>query len=82
MAVYPFYVKTEPTGSRKTPIQGGCRNKDGEQKTIIYQRERGDIVELFTIDQWSFIDKDGKRILCCRIEDRHGNIVAEDSTEY
>lgn len=81
MAVYPFYVESNAEG-RRSPIAGGCRNKDGEQDTIIYQRERGEIVELFKVHQTSYINSDGKRILSCEITDRYGNSVASDETEY
>lgn len=81
MAVYPFYVESNAEG-RRSPIAGGCRNKDGSQDTTIYQRERGEIVELFKIHQTSYINSKGERVLTCEITDRYGTSVASDETIY
>lgn len=37
MAVYPFYIESIAEG-RATSISGGCRRKDGSQRTVICQR--------------------------------------------
>lgn len=81
MAVYPFYVESNAYG-RKSPIAGGCKNKDGEQTTTIYQRERGNIITAFKVVQNSYINDDGDRILVCRVLNRSGDEVAREETVY
>lgn len=82
MAVYPFYVESN-ADSRRSPIAGGCRSKDGQQLTTIYQRERGAIITAFEIVQRSHIDPEtGERILTCTVFDRHRKVVAEEKTIY
>ena len=81
MAVYPFYVESNAYG-RKSPIAGGCKNKDGEQTTTIYQRERGNIITAFKVVQNSYINDDGDRILVCRVLNRSGEEVAREETVY
>lgn len=82
MAVYPFYVESKPTGTRKSPIAGGCRNKDGSQETFIYQREHGEIITAFKVVQTSSVDENGERILTCEVYNRSGDKVAEETTIY
>lgn len=52
MAVYPFYIESKASG-RKTPIEGGTRQKDGEINTVVYQRSNGEITSPFKIRQFS-----------------------------
>lgn len=85
MAVYPFYVESNAYG-RKSPIAGGCKNKDGEQTTTIYtiyQRERGNIIPAFKVVQTSSVNPEtGKRILMYSVYNRDGEVVARKETVY
>lgn len=82
MAVYPFYVESNAYG-RKSPIAGGCKNKDGEQTTTIYQRERGNIITAFKVVQTSSVNTEtGERILMCSVLNRSGEEVAREETVY
>ena len=81
MAVYPFYVESLAEG-RATPISGGCRRKDGSQRTVICQRNEGGILIAFTIEQNSYVNEDGKRVLECVIYDSDGKAVATKETYY
>lgn len=82
MAVYPFYVESNAYG-RKSPIAGGCKNKDGEQTTTIYQRERGNIITAFKVVQTSSVNTEtGERILMCSVYNRNGEVVAREETVY
>lgn len=80
MAVYPFYIESHVEG-KKTPIKGGCKRKSGEQTTHIYQRDRGEILEVFTVEQYSVNDDEGLRLVTL-VKDRYGVVVASDSTFY
>ena len=43
-----FYMKAKVDG-RKTPITGGPRNKDGGMFINLYQKEKGESVEILKI---------------------------------
>lgn len=82
MAVYPFYVESKADG-RHSPIEGGCRNKDGSQTTTILQRERGNSVTVFKVVQTSSVNTEtGERILLCSVYNRNGEVVAREETVY
>lgn len=81
MAVYPFYIESIAEG-RKSPIAGGCKRKDGLQQTTIYQREDGNIITAFKIEQASFLLEDGRRLLVCTVYNRSGEKVATEETYY
>ena len=82
MAVYPFYVESNADG-RRSPIAGGCRSKDGQQTTHIYQRERGEIITAFKVVQTSSVNTEtGERILMCSVYNRNGEVVAREETVY
>ena len=75
----PFYIRADIEG-RKTELAGGTRLKDGSQYTTIYQRNRGEIEEPFTISQRSY-EEDGVRKLCTEVR-YFGEVIKTHVTEY
>ena len=43
-----FYMKAKVDG-RKTPLTGGPRNKDGAMFITLYQKEKGESVEILKV---------------------------------
>ena len=43
-----FYMKSGVDG-RKTPITGGPRSKDGSMYIILFQKEKGESVEILSV---------------------------------
>ena len=80
MAIYPFYT------SIKTPtreVGAGCRSKDGELITTIFQREHGAITTAFKVVQTTYYNEKTKvRTLVCVVKDTEGNEVARKETIY
>lgn len=60
-----FYMKAKVDG-RKTPITGGPRNKDGAMFINLYQKERGESVEILSVS--SSVLQNGKLRTIIRIE--------------
>lgn len=55
MSIYPFYVEVN-SSTRKTIEGVGCRSKDGDMTTTVYQRDKGAITTPFKIRQYSTED--------------------------
>lgn len=52
MSIYPFYVEVN-SSTRKTTEGVGCRSKDGDMTTTVYQRDKGEITTPYKIWQYS-----------------------------
>ena len=52
MAVYPFYVDVK-SSTRKTSVGVGCRAKEGDMTTSVYQRDDGRITTPYKVYQYS-----------------------------
>lgn len=79
MAIYPFYT-TIDSSTRRTIPGCGVRKKDGSMTTRIYQRDKGEITQPYTIYQ-SSIYTDGKHQLKTSIEYK-GKEVHSHVTDY
>ena len=80
MAIFPFYVTTNAEG-RKTLIQGGTSKKKGSMRTVLTQRNRGNIETAFSIECCTK-EIDGVEKLVSSVYDCNGNLIAEHYTEY
>lgn len=80
MSVYPFYIDTNAEG-RRSRIAGGTRRKDGSMRTVLTQRENGNIVTAFTIECGTQI-VDGEEKLVSSVYNSDGDLVAEKYTDY
>ena len=54
MAVFPFYVEVK-SSTRSTSATCGCRAKEGDMTTHIYQRDEGAITTPYKVYQYSDI---------------------------
>ena len=81
MAVYPFYIESIAEG-KATSISGGCRKKEGSQRTVIFQRDNGGIITAFTVEQNSYKCDDGRILLVCSVYDGDGEKIATKETYY
>lgn len=81
MAVYPFYVESNAEG-RATSISGGCKRKEGSQRTAIFQRDNGSIITAFTVEQNSYKCDDGRILLVCSVYNSDGEKIATKETYY
>ena len=50
MIVRPFFIEGKIDG-RETPLTGGTKQKDGEQRIYIYQRDSGEVTTPFEVFQ-------------------------------
>lgn len=80
MAVYPFYVSVD-SSSRKSTIGVGCRTKQGEMNTEVYQRENGSITNPYTIRQYTLTKEDGT-IRCVTSVSFQGKEIHSHITDY
>lgn len=80
MSVYPFYTETKADG-RRTPISGGTRRKDGNMRTVIFQRNCGNITKAFTIECTNKV-VEGELMLVSSVYDCSGKCIAENITHY
>lgn len=79
MAVYPFYTKVE-SSTRATATGVGARSKDGVLNTHIYQRERGEITNPFTINQYT---EERNGVLMCITKVYYlGQVIKVHETKY
>lgn len=84
MAVYPFYVRAN-SSTRKSPIEGGVRAKNGYMTTAIYQRDNGAITTPYKVHQLSFYEmrEDGKEHLVLETQIIYlGEVIHRHLTDY
>ena len=80
MSVRPFYIESNIEG-RETRLSGGPRRKDGYMRTVITQRDKGNIITAFSIECRTEI-VDGVHKLGSSVYDSNGDLVAEHYTDY
>ena len=79
MAIYPFYTKVE-SSTRKEVTGVGARSKEGVLNTHIYQRENGEAINPFTINQYTET-RDGV-LKCITRVFYQGGLLKEHITDY
>ena len=80
MAVYPFYAEVN-SSTRKDIVGVGCRSKQGEMTTEIYQRDNGSITNPYTIRQYTMTKEDGT-IRCITSVSFQGKEIHSHFTDY
>ena len=76
MATRNFYVEGDIDG-RATELTGGPRNANGGMRLYVTQRDKGSIVQAFTIRSWVMMD--GKLITV--VQNQEGTTVGELVTD-
>lgn len=80
--VRPFYIKSEISG-RETCLKGGCRSKDGSITTKIFQRNAGEIVTPFRVEQNTFYNTKTKvRTLVSVVYDIDNNEIGRYESPF
>lgn len=80
MSVYPFYVEVD-SSTRKDTVGVGCRRKQGEMTTKVYQRDAGSITKPYTIQQYTVTKEDGT-IRCITSVSFQGKEIHSHFTDY
>ena len=82
MTVYPFY--TEVVSSTGKQVSGvGMRKKEGNMNTRVYQRNKGEIQQPFSIYQWTEQEDDGTWYCYTKIYDNiNEKVLTVHKTEY
>lgn len=80
MAVYPFYAEVN-SSTRKDTVGVGCRRKQGEMNIEIYQRDKGEITNPYTIRQYTMTREDGT-IRCITSVSFQGKEIHSHFTDY
>lgn len=80
MAVYPFYA-TVDSSTRKDTVGVGCRKKQGEMSIEVYQRDKGEITNPYTIRQYTVTKEDGT-IRCITSVSFQGKEIHSHFTDY
>jgi len=70
-----FYIKGKVAG-RKTPITGGPRNKDGGMVITLFQKEKGESVEILNVT--SAVLPDGKLRTVIRIKGVEPKVIVTE----
>ena len=70
-----FYIKGQVDG-RKTPIAGGPRNKDGGMVITLFQKEKGESVEILLVT--SSVLPDGKLRTVIRIRGVEPKVIVTE----
>lgn len=80
MAVYPFYVSVD-SSTRRDTTGVGCRSKQGEMTTEVFQRDNGSITNPYTIRQYTMTKEDGT-IRCITSVSFQGKEIHSHFTDY
>ena len=80
MTVYPFYVSVD-SSTRRSTAGVGCRSKQGQMTTEVYQRDKGGITNPYTIRQYTVTKEDGT-IRCITSVSFQGKEIHSHFTDY